>query len=488
MIPRRVKASLAWATTAATSSAPSKPAAISRAPSPSDVAPPKSLAIFLATCLSFAFMSTSLATANQLATAQATKGAAPQDFRGGKVLCQGSAKQLKQSCRPGTLYLFSLETVQRYDSGRLSRAGVTPVGGARVRAHVARTGVQVYTLPGGKIRREYRPAEEVFKADSLLSYVGAPITIGHPRKVDRKSWSKDAAGVITSAPTQVKLADAHDYVETFVDVNRDDALSGVESGELVELSAGYKCDFDPTPGETPSGEKYDGIQRNIRINHVALLPEGKARAGRKAKLVTDQSDDADGLRLDADGNQLIEREEKKQMKFVLLGKEYEAGPELQAAIGALEGTATAAKSKADAAEAAQATAEGKLTLAEKAKTDAEAKVSADAIDKLVADELAFRASAAKVLGDKYDFKGKARRDVKCEIVKATLKKELTKDDSDVRVDALYEVALEAKADGAKPSEDYSKRETSTADSEEVVLDADAWNRKCAGIFGAQPKK
>jgi hypothetical protein len=436
------------------------------------------------------------APANQLATARATKGAAPQDFRGGKVLCQGSAKQLKQSGRPGTLHMFRLETVQRYDSGRLSRAGVTPVGGARVRAHVARTGVQVYTLPGGKIRREYRPAEEVFKADSLLSYVGAPITIGHPRKVDRKSWSKDAAGVITSAPTQVKLADAHDYVETFVDVNRDDALSGVESGELVELSAGYKCDFDPTPGETPSGEKYDGIQRNIRINHVALLPEGKARAGRKAKLVTDQSDDADGLRLDSEGNQVREDiESTPRMAFLIGGKTLEPGPELQAAISVLESEANTAKSaltgaaaKADAAEKAQATAEGKLTLAEKAKTDAEAKVSADAIDKLVADELAFRASAAKVLGDKYDFKGKARRDVKCEIVKATLKKELTKDDSDVRVDALYEVALEAKADGAKPSEDYSKRETSTADSEEVVLDADAWNRKCAGIFGAQPKK
>lgn len=349
-------------------------------------------------------------------------------------------------------------------------------------------------MPGGKIRREYRPAEEVFKADSLLSYVGAPITVGHPRRVDRKTWSKDAAGVITSAPTQVKLADANDYVETFVDVNRDDALSGVESGELVELSAGYKCDFDPTPGETPTGEKYDGIQRNIRINHVALLPEGKARAGRKAKLVTDQCDeDADGLRLDADGNQLLERE-VKTMGFLLGGKTYEPGPELQAAISVLEAEANTAKTaltgvtaKADAAEKAQATAEGKLTLAEKAKTDAEAKVSADAIDKLVADELAFRAGAAKVLGDKYDFKGKSRRDVKCEIVKATLKKELTKDDSDVRVDALYEVALDAKADAA--GEDYATREPSTKDSsDDVVLDADAWNRKCAGIFGAQPKK
>ncbi|KKL41024.1 hypothetical protein LCGC14_2367830, partial [marine sediment metagenome] len=40
-----------------------------------------------------------------------------------------------------------------------------------------------------------------------------------------------------------------------------DAIRNIEAGK-VQLSCGYSCDFDPTPGEI-DGEKYDGIQRNI---------------------------------------------------------------------------------------------------------------------------------------------------------------------------------------------------------------------------------
>jgi hypothetical protein len=41
------------------------------------------------------------------------------------------------------------------------------------------------------------------------------------------------------------------------------------------LSAGYELDLDPTPGEY-QGRRYDAVQRNIRINHVAAVPLGRA--------------------------------------------------------------------------------------------------------------------------------------------------------------------------------------------------------------------
>lgn len=44
---------------------------------------------------------------------------------------------------------------------------------------LTRTGVFVYMLPDGTKRREYRPPDEVFKADSLNAFAGIPITDEH---------------------------------------------------------------------------------------------------------------------------------------------------------------------------------------------------------------------------------------------------------------------------------------------------------------------
>ncbi len=391
--------------------------------------------------------------------------------------------------RPAGIRSLSLDEVTRFDAGLFSQAGKTPVGGLRLRAHIARTGVQIYRMPDGSTRREYRPAEEVGSANSLASYAGAPITIGHPKLVTPQNFEKVSAGHVSSAPSLIKR-DSDDYVEAFLDVNRLDALDAVVSGELVELSAGYRCDFDPTAGLTPQGQPYDGVQRNIKINHVALLPAGKARAGRKARIVTDEIESV--LRLDSNGNQVDT--DGEDMSILIGGKPLE-GVALQAAVCALETEAATSKAalavattKVDEAEKSAATAEGKLVLAEAAKVAAEAKISADAIDALVSDELAFRAAAAPILDTAdapFDFKGKSRRDVKCLIVKAKLNKDLAITDSDARVDALYEVSLEAKAVTADKGEDYSKREpASKNDSADVVLDASEWDRKLSGLFKA----
>ena len=44
---------------------------------------------------------------------------------------------------------------------------------------ITRSGIFVYKDASGKSIREYRPDEEVFKADSLTSIRGMPITDGH---------------------------------------------------------------------------------------------------------------------------------------------------------------------------------------------------------------------------------------------------------------------------------------------------------------------
>jgi 2'-5' RNA ligase len=50
------------------------------------------------------------------------------------------------------------------------------------------------------------------------------------------------------------------------------ALNRMERGEILEVSTGYFCDIDDSTGEW-LGQPYSGIQRNLRPDHVALLPD-----------------------------------------------------------------------------------------------------------------------------------------------------------------------------------------------------------------------
>lgn len=205
-------------------------------------------------------------------------------------------------------------SVQRYE--RLD--GWIGVGGAVTDAEgflrdspiVARTGVYTYLNPDKTIRREYRPPEEVFATDSLDSFSGKPITVGHPKdgKVTPESVRKLSVGSILSNGYPKELGPAQKYVGCDIVI-----YAPKDIGEARELSLGYRCDLEETPGVTANGEHYDAIQRNIRINHLAVV--NKARAGMKA-------------RLNLDGDEFYpEQEEVKEIqtmsKFRIDGIEYE---------------------------------------------------------------------------------------------------------------------------------------------------------------------
>ena len=55
------------------------------------------------------------------------------------------------------------------------------------------------------------------------------------------------------------------------------AIAGIERGEQRELSSAYRYDVDMSPG-VYRGQRYDGVMRNIRGNHVALVETGRAGA------------------------------------------------------------------------------------------------------------------------------------------------------------------------------------------------------------------
>jgi len=166
-------------------------------------------------------------------------------------------------------------------SGETKARKRTPQGGLVADANLTRTGVFEYRDENGGRRRELRSPEEVFDQKSLASYPLAPLTVDHPGRVGPDNWKTHAVGHVGAAVRQ-----AGHFVAGEVHVQHGGAMERAENGELSEISCGYHCDLDPTPG-TYMGQPYDAVQRNIRINHVALGPKGWGRMGPETRMHMD---------------------------------------------------------------------------------------------------------------------------------------------------------------------------------------------------------
>ena len=168
---------------------------------------------------------------------------------------------------------------QRYDSIPLGETYFTPEGYLIDHPILTRVGIFEYKNPDGSIRRELRLPEEVFAPESLASYKGKPVILTHEAgMIDSDNVQQEQIGTILSEGTQ-----DGDNVRAQIIIH--DARK-LDYG-LRELSLGYSLDLEETPGEW-QGQPYDVIQRNIRVNHLALVE--KARAGDSARLNIDGED------------------------------------------------------------------------------------------------------------------------------------------------------------------------------------------------------
>lgn len=192
-------------------------------------------------------------------------------------------------------------TAYRYDFNPITGFEETDDGFLRVWCKAARTGIQTYTRADGTKRREYRPPSEVANPESLATFGMAPVTWHHPpTEVNSKNVDRYGKG---HSGTHVKFVDG--FVEVALNVTHSDAVEGVKRRDATQVSAGYRVDYDPTPGVVPDGEPdagqpYDGIQRNIRVNHIAIVPRG--RAGPEVRLLLDSIDSDDAIDIPSDAN------------------------------------------------------------------------------------------------------------------------------------------------------------------------------------------
>lgn len=329
----------------------------------------------------------------------------------------------------------------RVDFGRFdgSKAQVTPQGGLKVPANLTRTGVLVYRNPDGSTRKEYRPAEEVFKADSLASLEDAPITELHPKEMVSTANHDALAKGHSRGPKE----DGKFVAATLI-VQAASTVKGVKSGDLQEVSCGYTCREDHTSG-TFEGEHYDLIQRDIRYNHVALGPPGWGRAGSEV-----------ALRLDSQDASIQARDPEPTskappMKIKIDGKEYEVGTqECFEALARVQGRADAhdaMRTRADAAETKLATEIKRAETAEAQRDQHKQKLDAAAdpvkLDELIKSRAALITNAAKILGDEVKLDGKSDLEIKKEVLAKACPKLDLKDRHTDYINARFDAVIEA---------------------------------------------
>jgi len=149
-------------------------------------------------------------------------------------------------------------------------------------ARCVRSGIQLYVgdevgKPDMKVVRVYRAPEQVSDAASLQTFSHAPITVDHPAELVTSDNVKALA--VGEVSTAAKWDG--EWVQLPLILKDAAAIQSVEGGKR-ELSAGYTCELDFTPGMTADGQAFDAQQKNIRINHLALVD--RARAGSQARI------------------------------------------------------------------------------------------------------------------------------------------------------------------------------------------------------------
>jgi len=188
--------------------------------------------------------------------------------------------------------------VHRFDVATLGNAERTPQGFLKIPAYLTRVGVLEYRRADGQVVRELRPRDEVFRAQSLATLSAAPVTDLHPTQMVSPTNVRELS--VGHVSDTVK-ADGN-LVAAHVTIQEAKAIEAVEQGKRRELSCGYQCRIDTTPG-VYEGQQYDQVQRDITYNHVAIGPKNWGRAGRDVALRLDaadggKDDEVDVFRLD----------------------------------------------------------------------------------------------------------------------------------------------------------------------------------------------
>lgn len=127
-----------------------------------------------------------------------------------------------------------------------------------------------------KIYKVFRPAEELFKKETLESFPLLPLVNDHEmlgRDIETNTEFTPAEKKGVEGVLGEQLFHDEDTIYSDIKIYSENLKEQIRNGKK-ELSLGYFCSYDKQEG-TYKGQKYDYIQRNIIGNHIALVDRGR---------------------------------------------------------------------------------------------------------------------------------------------------------------------------------------------------------------------
>lgn len=380
----------------------------------------------------------------------------------------------------------------RFDFAPITGTEVSDEGYLKVWCRAARTGTQIYRRADGTQVREFRPEEEVSDPECLGSFGMKPATFGHPPVLLDSANTKQYQ--IGYSGSQVRYSDG--FVEVALVITDADAIKKIQRKDATEVSAGYRVEFDPTPGVTPEGESYEGVQRNIRTNHIAVVARG--RAGPEVKLLMDRMDAADAVAFEPEEAPSLSTPQSVMASVHLDGLELDlpadaatavqshikdlsrqlkdAASEKEALSTKLDSLTQEIESLAYDKETAVGRADALEEQVEELSNGGGSRLDQSEIDDLVAERMDMLSTVSPAFEDDYDFRGRSDSDIYSDAFERLTGSAPREDASPEYVKGLVEGVLSARED-SEESEELEAEESEDSSNEQVHVDAADANRE-----------
>jgi len=357
---------------------------------------------------------------------------------------------------------------------------VMPNGFLSFLANLSRTGIFSYQqiAPDGTISilRQLRLPDEVFAEETMASLAGLPITNNHPKElVSPENASDFIVGMASDTPKRVFApvqGDDEEYIQQRLTIFDGDTLEMIRNKEKNQMSLGYSCELDFTPG-LYKGQNYDAIQRNIRVNHGSIV--NRARGGSSCKILLDGKEtvvNVDGFSSDDDNKNLKERD----VKITFAGKEYdEAGvttllDSLQKTINEGGELNSAKQKELDKLTAICDDMKSQIKIQDADNNAAEFRAA-------VKKRVELESKGAKVLGD-VNMDSLSDREIKEKVIEKLRPATVLEDKSDEYVEARFEICVEDAVTTDEKKMGKNIKNTDSNDDVDVAAKAKAaaWDR------------
>lgn len=161
-------------------------------------------------------------------------------------------------------------TARRIDENGFMHVDACPISKATVNPYLGREipNWQDLGLNPERVYYGLRDPEELEKAAPTFN--GLPLMQGHH---DYTADAPPKEYQVGSTGTEARFEEP--YLLNALSITDKKAIKSVEDGSCKQISCSYRYTPDMTAGEY-QGAKYDFVMRDIRGNHVALVPQGRA--------------------------------------------------------------------------------------------------------------------------------------------------------------------------------------------------------------------